>query len=116
MPVFGEPKNTHKIVLPNYEEEGGAYVVINLEPYANDILTSIVDKDNKASALNILSKIIVDWDFMMADGQKAPITPENVGRIKMSALNFLLEEAEKQLPDLFEKKAPTGSPVSASNT
>jgi hypothetical protein len=89
-------KKGHKTVeLPNYPK---SQVTIPERLTLKDI------KDNTSSVADIgtenmgeiLSKIITDWNFYDEDDNKLPINEENIDKLYMEDINFLVQEVVNQ--------------------
>jgi hypothetical protein len=115
MPVLGAQKIKH-IILPSSTAEDQAWVDISTRITA-DIALSMngIDKgtvqDQKKATFELLSAIIVKWNFLTEDGAPAEITPENIAKLD---INDVIEiqnniELDKKVLDEAKKKASSSS-------
>lgn len=78
MPSLRTIRPTKKIILPSSTETEEAWVTVYEKPLAYDVVEINKFAGEPAEANNLmLVRLIADWNFTI-DGEKAPITEENV--------------------------------------
>lgn len=101
MPVLGK-KYTKKLELPGYPEDDKAYVTIVTNPKA-EVWENIDTGDAMTSQYLVLSRIIVEWNFVDELGQPQPITPETV-KSALSILDVALIQEHLGISGLADSK------------
>jgi hypothetical protein len=105
MPKLGQ-KFTKKVMLPGYPENDPAWVEVLTNPAA-DLWDGLDESDAKSASFQVMSKIIVDWNFQDDAGGKAPITLETVKKLSvfdMDAINKAVGITQERL-DTTQKKS-----------
>ena len=109
MPILGGA-NLKTIELPSSTPEDRAEVTINMNITAEValLMDGMQTKENKeqvAMMMEALSKIIVNWNFTLADKVTiAPITPQNVGMMGITDLIAIQKEIAVKTEKLDDDK------------
>lgn len=106
MPVLGKV-STKRIDLPSSSKgEDIAYVEV-VDEILMDLLYDVdLEGEQKAVTVDILSRVIKDWNFTLEDGTKAPVTPDNVRLLPLADIIHITKESglEAKFKDLADEK------------
>jgi hypothetical protein len=87
---------TKKLVLPstaNLPEADQAWVIVRLGKMSGGDIAKITDGDTEGGfGLGLLASRITEWNYLEADGTMTPITYENVCRLELEDIGFVLKE------------------------
>jgi len=107
MPVLTANIPTKRIVLPaSSKPDDEAYVEV-AEEVLMDVMYDIdLELPQMVVAVQVLAKIIKNWNFTDESGAKAPITPENVRLLPMADIAFISQESglESKFKTLSKQK------------
>lgn len=92
MPVL-KTRETIEVKLPKSKGK----VEIYKEQTYGDYLKVTEDKEGDIS-ISILLAMVKDWDFVNVKGVKLQINKDNISRLPLEDVNFLMSEIGKQLP------------------
>jgi hypothetical protein len=93
MPILNTERNFKKIILPSSTATDEAWVEVWDKVFTSDViaLSSYGGDKNKAS-IEIITSIIKDWNFTDSEGNKLPITSENVNFMSILDVAKIIEE------------------------
>ena len=106
MPVLESIKKTKTIALPSYE---GSEVVLYIDMFFEDITQfENIKSPTTKELLSFLPSMIKKWNFTDAENKPLKITAENIGKLKIPDVNFLLAEVFAIL-DAIKKNSEEGT-------
>jgi hypothetical protein len=118
--LLGKESSIEKVLLPSYKdlpEDQQAWVELYDTLNADDILSyDTAIGSNKT--MGILVKLIKDWNFEDDNGNKIPVTVENLGKLKIEDLTPLIQRAEKitSVMDNAKKNLSTSKSMTKSSS
>lgn len=104
MPRLIKERETVKIKLPTCSKRAGedVWVECYTEMNTDDIAELARNKEDKGDSLKVTAlRLIHDWNFEDANGNKEPINLQNLGYIPSKDLELILSAADD--PDKAER-------------
>ena len=94
MPTLKKDIKTKRIVLPKSSESGEeAWVDVETEFTVGHLRGIDLEAPRMEVAVQLVAKIVKDWNFTEADGTKSPITEESIGFLPLDDINAIFEQA-----------------------
>lgn len=95
MPKFPDQK-TVKVILPSTKDsEDPAYVVIKETLTVGDLMDLKGDEGSLKIGIKMLESLIVEWNFTDKDGKPSPITIDNIKRMDIDDIVYLMTKKIK---------------------
>lgn len=99
MPVLSH--KTISLKLPSYEDS--EVVIYEKAPFS--VVADLEEgKGNMAVAKAILPRLIVDWNFTDESGEKLDVSLENIMKLPIEDINYLLEQALSHVQSTLKKR------------
>lgn len=95
MPKLGAQR-LEKYKMPSSTADDEAHVTVNLNFDAGTII-DIESETAKAATVDMMEKMIVEWNYTDDSGQVAPITKDNIRRMPGIDFAFLDKKIEEKL-------------------
>lgn len=84
-------ENIEEIELPSSTAEDKAIVHLNTHISTTDALKLGDAEDRSSAVIEMIADAIKSWNFVDADGNPEPITPDSVGRLHIGDFAVLAE-------------------------
>lgn len=95
MPTLEAERKTKRVVLPSSQENDEAWVELCVGVLVGDIIqVTSFEKNSGQATLEVLAKLIKDWNFTDKEGNKAPINVENIKLLSVADMSALTQEID----------------------
>lgn len=84
MPTLSDIRKTLELELPSYP---GSKIVV----YDSLLVTQVYGSEDAKTPLESYVRLIKSWNFTDEDGKDLPVTVENLGRLKATDFNFIVD-------------------------
>jgi len=92
MPILKSERSEKRIVLPSSTPEDEAWAIVYTDLRTGDIFSTDPTQQTQRTTPEIVANLIKDWNFLQANGEKAPITSEFVALLDAVDLVYILKE------------------------
>jgi hypothetical protein len=99
MPVLKESVNVKRVKLPSFKDPNdGAWVDVKKDLSVGDLLEGLKGINQAEQNILVITSAIRDWNLTDENGEKLPITAENVKKLKAVDFMAIANEVEVDLP------------------